>query len=185
MDCKVGLALILVFVAGTKLHSQAAQPSAKTATQIFQQSVSGPEHATLRLAEAMPEAKYFFAPTNGEFAGVRTFAQLVRHVAVDNYMMGAALLDEKVPVEVGVHENGPDGIATKSQITSFLRDSFLYLHKAVDTIHQNNLMESVSYEGVRLPRLAVVNAAISHPWDIYGQMIEYVRMNGIDPQRLP
>jgi len=183
-DCKVVLGLVLVFAAGAKLHCQAGHPSAKTATQIFQQSVSGPEHATLRLADAMPEAKYFFLPTNGEFTGVRTFAQLVKHVAVDNYMMGAALLGEKVPVEVGVHENGPDGIATKAQITRFLRDSFLYLHKAVDTINQTNLMESVSYEGIRLPRLAVVNAAISHPWDIYGQMIEYLRMNGIDPQHL-
>jgi hypothetical protein len=86
---------------------------------------------------------------------------------------------------LGVHENGPDGISTKAQIMKFLRDSFLYLHKAMDTVDQKNLMESVSYEGVALPRLTVVNAAISHPWDIYGQMIEYLRMNGIDPQKLP
>ena len=67
----------------------------------------------------------------------------------------------------------------------FLRHSFLYLHKAVDTVDQKNLMESLTYEGVAMPRLAIVNAAISHPWDIYGQMIEYLRMNGIDPQHLP
>jgi hypothetical protein len=34
-----------------------------------------------------------------------------------------------------------------------------------------------------VPRLSVVTAAISHPWDIYGQMIEYLRMNGIDPEK--
>ena len=118
-------------------------------------------------------------------AASAAFAQLVKHIAVDNYMTGAALLGEKVPIEVGVHETGSDAISTKAQITKFLRDSFLYLHKAVDTVDQKNLMEPVSYEGVALPRLAVVNAAISHPWDIYGQMIEYLRMNGIDPQHLP
>jgi len=165
--------------------AQTARSTAKTATEIFQQSVSGPEHATLRLAEAMPEANYSFVPTNGKFGGVRSFAQLAKHIAVDNYMMGAALLGEGVPVEVGVHENGPDGINSKTQVTKFLRDSFLYLHKAVDTVDQKNLMESVSYQGFALPRLAVVNAAISHPWDIYGQMIEYLRMSGIDPQHLP
>ena len=179
------LGLVLALVAGPRLHPQAAHSTAKTATEIFQQSVSGPERATLRLAKAMPEANYSFVPTNGKFDGVRSFAQLAKHIAVDNYMMGAALLGVDVPVEVGVHENGPNGINTKTQITRFLEDSFRYLHKAVDTVDQKNLMESVSYEGVALPRLAVVNAAISHPWDIYGQMIEYLRMNGIDPSRLP
>jgi hypothetical protein len=133
----------------------------------------------------MPEANYSFVPKNGKFGGVRSFALLVKHIAVDNYMMGAALLGEKVPIEVGVHENGSDAINTKAQIMALLRDSFLYLHKAVDTVGQQNLLESVTYEGVAVPRLVIVNAAISHPWDIYGQMIEYLRMNGIDPQHLP
>lgn len=100
-------------------------------------------------------------------------------------MMGAALLGEKAPIDIGVHENGPNALITKAQITRFLQDSFTYLHKAVGTVNQENLMASVSYEGAPLPRLAVVNAAISHPWDIYGQMIEYLRMNGVDPQKAP
>jgi hypothetical protein len=179
------LKLALVFAAGAGVYAQTAHPAPKTATEVFQQSVSGPERATLRLVEAMPEGKYSFVPTNGEFSGVRTFAQLVKHIAVDNYLMGAALLGEKVPIDVGVHENGPDAIVTKAQVTEFLRGSFAYLHKAVGTVNQGNPMESMSYEGVHLPRLAVVNAAISHPWDIYGQMIEYLRMNGIDPQKAP
>ena len=138
-----------------------------------------------KVANGMPEALYSFVPSNGEFKGVRTFSQLVKHVAVDNYMMGAALLGGKAPIDVGVHENGPDGIVTKAEIVEFLQHSFTYLHKAVATVNQRNLMESVSYEGVLIPRLVVVNAAISHPWDIFGQMIEYLRMNGIDPQKLP
>ena len=179
------LRLFLMLTVCANLLAQTAPPPIKTVTDVFQQSISGPERATLKLAEAMPEAKYSFVPTNGEFKGVRTFAQLAKHVAVDNYMMGAALLGEKVPIDVGSHENGPDTVSSKRQITEFLRDSFLYLHKAVGTVNQNNLMMPVSYDGVNLPRLAVVNAAISHPWDIYGQMIEYLRMNGIDPQRVP
>jgi hypothetical protein len=75
---------------------------------------------------------------------VRTFAQLVKHIAVDNYVMGAALLGEKVPIDIGVHENGPDTIVTKAQVTALLRDSFAYLHKAVGTVNQGNLMELVS-----------------------------------------
>jgi hypothetical protein len=67
----------------------------------------------------------------------------------------------------------------------FLGDSFEYLEKAVNTVTEKNLMESVKdpWGGGELPRLLFVNSGISHPWDLYGQMVEYLRMNGIDPQR--
>jgi hypothetical protein len=96
---------------------------------------------------------------------------------------GSALLGEKIPVETGTHDNGPDSVSTKAQVIKFLKESFIYLHKAVATVHEKNLMELVDYRGgIRIARLQIVTAAISHPWDIYGQMIEYARMNGIDPQ---
>jgi hypothetical protein len=164
---------------------QTTAPTApKNVTEVFDMSVSGPERATLALAERMPEQRYSFAPTRGEFKGVRTFAQLVRHIAVDNYLNGAALLGVKPPIEAGPHENGPDSLRSKAEVVQFLRDSFVYLHKAIATVNEQNLMERVDYPGGgRVARLSVVTAAISHPWDIYGQMIEYLRMNGIDPQK--
>ena len=152
--------------------------------EIFDRSVEGPERATLALAEKMPESHYNFAPIHGEFNGVRTFAQLAKHIAVANYQMGSALLREKVPIEPGPHDNGPDSLRTKVEVVKFLRESFVYLHKAIATVNEQNLLEVVDLpEGGRVPRLSVVTAAIAHPWDIYGQMIEYLRMNGIDPQK--
>jgi hypothetical protein len=151
--------------------------------EVFDRSVDGPEQATLALAEKMPESRYNFVPTQGEFKGVRTFAQLARHIAVANYQMGAALLQEKVPINPGPHNNGPDSLRSKADVIKFLRDSFVYLHKGIATVNEHTLMEVVELpEGGRVPRLSVVTAAIAHPWDIYGQMIEYLRMNGIDPQ---
>jgi len=152
--------------------------------EVFDRSVDGPEHATLAMAEKMPESLYNFVPTRGEFKGVRTFAQLVKHIAVANYQMGAILLREKTPIEPGPHDNGPDSLRTKADVVKFLRESFAYLHKGIATVNEHNLMEVVEIpEGGRVPRLSVVTAAISHPWDIYGQMVEYLRMNGIDPQK--
>ena len=152
--------------------------------EVLERSVDGPERATLALAEKMPDSLYNFAPTRGEFKGVRTFAQLAGHIAVANYQMGAALLGEKLPIEPGPHENGPDSLHSKAEVVKFLRESFVYLHKGIGTVNEHNLMEVVELpEGGRVPRLSVVTAAISHPWDIYGQMIEYLRMNGIDPQK--
>ena len=152
--------------------------------EVFDRSVDGPEHATLAMAEKMPESLYNFVPARGEFKGVRTFAQLAKHIAVANYQMGAVLLREKTLIEPGLHDNGPDSLRSKADVVKFLRESFAYLHKGIATVNEHNLMEVVEIpEGGRVPRLSVVTAAISHPWDIYGQMVEYLRMNGIDPQK--
>src|SRR5579864_548512 len=154
----------------------------RTVTEAFDRSVSSAERALLRAAEAMPEDKYNFAPVNGEFKGVRTFAQMVKHVAVDQYLDAAALLRESPPIDPGTHLNGPDSIRTKAEILKFLQDGFTYMHMAIHKVNQKNLMELVQFDEVSVPRLSIVNSAISHPWDHYGQMIEYLRMNGIDPQ---
>ena len=152
--------------------------------EVFDRSVDGPELATLAMAEKMPESLYSFVPTRGEFKAVRTFAQLAKHIAVANYQMGAVLLREKVAIEPGPHDNGPDSLRTKADVVKFLQESFVYLHKGIATVNEHNLLEVVELpEGGRVPRLSVVTAAIAHPWDIYGQMTEYVRMNGIDPQK--
>jgi hypothetical protein len=57
---RVVLELALVFAAAANLCAQAAHPAPKSATEVFQQSVTGPERATLRLAESMPDGKYSF-----------------------------------------------------------------------------------------------------------------------------
>lgn len=152
--------------------------------EVFDRSIDGPERATLALAEKMPDSLYNFAPKRGAFKGVRTFAQMAKHIAVANYQMGAALLREKMPIEPGPHETGPDSLNSKADVVKFLRESFVYLHKGIARLNEHNFMEVVELpEGGRVPRLSVVTAAIAHPWDIYGQMIEYLRMNGIDPQK--
>src|SRR6202011_3266169 len=105
----------------------------RTVTMVLDRLTSNIEHEFVPADDAMPEDKYSFAPTNGEFKGVRTFAQQVKHVAAVNYMVGAAILEEKPPVELG-GENGPDSMKTKADILKFIKDSFAYVHKAVGTI---------------------------------------------------
>ncbi|HXW92003.1 MAG TPA: DinB family protein [Terriglobales bacterium] len=166
------------------LYGQARSSLPHTVTEVFAKANAHTEAIVVSMAEAMPEHKYSFVPTNGEFKGVRTFAQLVKHVAADNYVDAAALLRKTPPIDVGEHENGPDSIRTKAEILRFVRDSFEYMQKAIRTVNQENLMERLEFPGAPggIPRLMIVNAAMAHPWDIYGQMIEYLRMNGIDPQ---
>ena len=159
--------------------------SLPTIKQILDRNVGVAEQMVSGAAEAMPEEKYTFAPTNGEFKGVRTFAQMAKHVAVVNFMNAAALLGETTPIDVGENENGADSIRTKAQILEFLKNSFAYLRKATETLDETNLMMPTKdpWSGTQVPKLMFVTTGISHPWEMYGQMAIYLRMNGIDPNR--
>ena len=164
--------------------AQTAKPKEehRTATQVLDRSVSNLEREFVPAAEAMPEEKFGFAPANGEFKGVRTFGEQIKHVAAVNYELAAAILQEKPPADVG-DESGPASVVTKSDILKYLRDSFAYVHKAVATIDEKNLVEPVKSpfgEG-SVSRLGLAMSVGSHGFDHYGQMVEYLRMNGIVP----
>jgi uncharacterized damage-inducible protein DinB len=159
-----------------------AKDERHSVTFLLDHSVSNFEQEFVPAAEAMPEDKYGFAPTNGEFKGVRTFAQQIKHVAAVNYELAAAILEEKPPVDIG-DESGPSSITTKSDILKYLNGSFAYVHKAVQTINDKNLTETVKSpfgEG-RVSRLGLATSVSAHGYDHYGQMVVYLRMNGIIP----
>ncbi|HYE24399.1 MAG TPA: DinB family protein [Clostridia bacterium] len=132
------------------------------------------------LAEAVPEEKFNFAPTQGEFNGVRTFQQQITHVAATNYVFAAWVLGEKSPVEFGEHENGP-AVKNKTEAIKLLRDSFDYLRRAVDTVNADNALEVIKAGEGRASKLGLTMATISHVNDHYGQCVVYARMNGIVP----
>jgi uncharacterized damage-inducible protein DinB len=154
----------------------------RTVAQVLDRTVMNVEHEFVPAAEAMPEDRFGFAPSNGEFKGVRNFADQIKHVAAVNYIFGAAILGEKVPVDVG-DESGPASVKTKAQIVAYLKASFVYVHKAVQTINEKNLVEPIKSpfgEGT-VTRLGLATSVSAHCFDHYGQMVEYLRMNGIVP----
>lgn len=164
--------------------AQAAKPKQehRSVNDILDHTVLNLEHEFVPAAEAMPEDKFGFAPNNGEFKGVRTFAQQIKHVAAVNYLFAAALLEQKPPVDTG-DEAGPASISSKADILKFLKDSFEYVHKAIATINDKNLVGTVKSpfgEG-SVSRLGLATSVSAHGYDHYGQMVEYLRMNGIVP----
>jgi hypothetical protein len=174
--------LLLLTGSGVALAQTAKPTEQHTIAQVMDHSVTGVEHEFVPAAEAMPEDKYSFAPANGEFKGVRTFAQQAKHVAAVNYLVGAAMLQEKPPVEPG-GESGPDSIKTKADIVKFLKDSFTYVHKAVGSINEGNSLSPIKSpfgEGM-VTRVGLATLIVGHCFDHYGQMVEYLRMNGIVP----
>lgn len=174
-------ALVVLGTVATAASQMAPPPPAKTPGQALQMNLGIASGEFISAAEAMPEDKYSFAPINGEFKDVRTFAQQVKHVAAVNYIFGAGILGEKPPVETG-GENGPDSIKSKADIVKFLKDSFDYLNKAVGSVtDQNSLDQIQSVFPFKVARLSLASFATTHPFDHYGQMVVYLRMNGIVP----
>ena len=178
---KSSLAFVLACCSASAFAQMAAPPPAKTPGDALNMSLGIVEHDVVPAADAMPADKYDFAPTNGEFKGVRTFALEVRHIAAANYMFGSNILQEKPPIELG-SENGPDSLKTKADITKFLNDSFAYLHKALASVTEKNELDQIdTFFGMKVSRLGLASFAVAHPLDHYGQMVEYLRMNEIIP----
>jgi hypothetical protein len=164
-------------------QAKPAQPSPPpTMNMILDRNLKGVESELVPAADAMPEDKYNFAPTNGEFKGVRNFGQQVRHVAAANYMICAAILSEKPPVELG-GENGPESMKTKADTVKFLQDSYAYCHKAYNSINESNATGQVQspFGSHKVSRLGLAVLNVGHDFDHYGQVVEYLRMNGIIP----
>ena len=174
--------LVALCFAGVALGQAKAREEAKTPGDALNGALNIVEREFVSAADAMPEDKYSFAPTSGEFKGVRTFAQQVKHVAAANYIFGASVLEEKPPLDLG-GENGPDAIKSKAEIMKFLNDSFAYLHKALSSVSEKNEIDPVArpMSEAKAPRLSLAAFSVVHPMDHYGQMVEYLRMNGIIP----
>ena len=142
------------------------------------------ERNVVAAADAMPADKYGFAPTQGEFRGVRTFGRQVKHLAATNYILAAAALGEDPPAGAG-DEVGPDSVNTKAQILGYLRGSFAQLRQAIGRLGEPHAVVRSSpispLQGGTATRLALTVEALIHTYDHYGQMVEYLRMNGVVP----
>ena len=142
------------------------------------------EKVIMSAADAMPADKYTFAPTDGEFKGVRTFGQMVKHLSATNYILAAAALGEEPPAGAG-DELGPEAVRTKGEILNYLNGSFAYLDKAIEAIGQKTAPVKSSpispLKSAEATRLALVVESLAHAFDHYGQMVEYLRMNGVVP----
>jgi hypothetical protein len=182
MRKRLGLVVLLVLSIAAVAQTAKPKEERRTVTEVLDHTVLNLEYEFVPAAEAMPEDKFGFAPTNGEFKGVRTFGEQIKHVAAVNYELGAAIMEEKPPSDLN-GEAGPASIATKADILKYLKDSFAYVHKAIATINEKNLTETVRSpfgEG-KVSRLGLACSVSWHGYDHYGQMVEYLRMNGIVP----
>jgi uncharacterized damage-inducible protein DinB len=174
----------LVVAAPSALAQGGSMPEHKapTVASVLNGMYGAVEQEVVSAAEAMPEDKYSFAPTNGEFKGVRTFAEQVKHIAAVNHLFFGPLVGETIDTK-SFNENGPASVKTKAEIVQYLKDSFALGHRAITTLTSENLVEPLPHPVAPFlsTRLAIATIGCGHPFDHYGQMVEYLRMNGIIP----
>jgi len=172
---------LLLAVASTTLF--AADSQAPSIGKVFDNQVRQVESEIGSLAEAMPASAYNFAPTQGDFKGVRTFSQQMSHIATVIYEVSAAALGEKCPVEAGPAENGSATIQGKDAVVRYLKDSFAYAHKAANSLTTANMMDMVQspFGSQKTTRASLIGEIAWHSFDHYGQAVVYARMNKIIP----
>jgi uncharacterized damage-inducible protein DinB len=176
--------LLALGAPGTVAVAQANNDQKPTFAGVYNRLLTGMQKEIADAAQAMPDDKFNFAPavSQGDFKGVRTFSDQVKHIAGANYMFGAAILGEKPPAEMG-GEKGPSNLTSKADVVKYLNDSFAYLQKALNSINESNVLGEVQspFGSRKVTRLALATIAIGHPNDHYGQMVVYLRMNNIIP----
>ncbi len=178
---KAGCALACCLVATAFAHSQAAAPakpaigSPQAPAEGYGKLLAGMEKEFVDLADAMPEDKYSFVPTQGDFKKVRSFGDQVKHVAESNYYFfggpNYSEADDKAKSEA------IEKLTTKADIMQALKDSFRLAHTLVDGTTPENAFTTTAH-GTRAGMTAF---GLAHMMDHYGQLVVYLRMNGIVP----
>jgi uncharacterized damage-inducible protein DinB len=191
------LLAVLIFTLGASVLSTksaaaaGAQPSSQaqssqqpaTVASTVDREISTVEKLIVEAAEAMPDDKFNFSPEGlnipgSEYKGVRTFAVQVRHIATSNYFIWAPLTGEKMPE--GLKDgNSPENLKGKAEIIAFLKTSFALGHRAAASLTTENMLQNPGSS--KSTRLYLATFGVAHAYDHYGQIVKYLRMNGIVP----
>jgi uncharacterized damage-inducible protein DinB len=190
LTAALSLATASAYAQATKSSPTAgasASPSTPpTVASAIDREITIIEKEVVEAGEAMPENKFDFSPEKlsvpgSDYKGVRTFGEQLKHIAASNYLIWSPITGEKPPDTVN-DGKGPENMKAKADIIKYLKDSFAFGHRSVATLNSSNLVEPItSSSGRQTTRLFLATFAPAHAFDHYGQMIEYLRMNGIVP----
>jgi hypothetical protein len=161
----------------------------ETVSTALMRTFGGQEFEFRSAAEAMPEDKYGFRPTmpvkpteTAAFGPteLRTFSEQVKHVACSNFAF-AAELDGKTPPP-DCDKGGPNPAKTRAELLTYLRNSFAAMNASLNAVSSKNMYDPIEgpYGGPNT-RLGIAGLAIWHVADHYGQVVMYLRFNGIVP----
>lgn len=148
------------------------------------------EDEVVGVAKAMPADKYSFTPVAGTFATgspakfdtVKSFSQQVTHTALANYYFYSAVGGMKPDVDMAaLQKMTADPKVSKDDALKMLTGSLAFAHKAIAAITTANAFLAIKPIDGQNTRATLAAFGVAHGYDHYGQMVEYLRMNGIVP----
>lgn len=146
----------------------AAPPSAVGSVAPIHRQAAG---YVLAAAEQMPEADYAFKPT----PEVRSFGQLVGHVANAQYMICAAVLGETSPARQNFEQT-----TDKAGLVAAVRGSTEYCDRAY-AVSDQAALEMTQLFGSQRTRLSALVMNAAHNYEHYGNLVTYMRLKGMTP----
>jgi len=173
LSCAVGAAPAFA-PAQNAAPAKPAVGTPQAPSQVYGKLLSLLEKEFVSAAEAMPEEKFNFSPTQGEFKGVRSFGAQIKHVAESNYYFFGGNMSE---ADVKAKSDSIEELTSKADILEALKDSFTQAHSFVDGITPENGFAMTEHG----TRGGMASFGMAHMMDHYGQMVVYLRMNGIIP----
>jgi uncharacterized damage-inducible protein DinB len=167
---------VLVFAYSMTTGAQAPPPAANPISQVIKSGWNSAKRNMLGSAKVMPQAKYDFRPVET----VRTFGQILAHVAGANYEFCSAARGEKTPF---AEEYFEQNAKTPAAISKALQDSIAYCDVAYDASDDAKAVEIIDgpFGGGKQPRVAALIGNTNHNNEHYGNLVTYLRINGLVP----
>jgi uncharacterized damage-inducible protein DinB len=161
-------ALVICLLAPAAVSSAQENPLSAWNKHVY----GGLKNVLLRSAEKMPEENYGFKPTET----VRSYGQILGHVADAQYIFCSKVLGEKNPApEVEKTKT------SKADLIAALKEAFAYCDKAYDGMTDASAAQVVKLFGSDAPKLGVLTVNSAHVVEHYGNLVTYMRMKNIVP----
>jgi len=163
-------------ISGAVLGQEKPQPQAAPPANPITASEKGlysfVSSAVIGAAQKMPEENYSFKPT----PEVRSFGQIVGHVADASYMFCSQTLGEANPAK-GIEKTK----TSKADLVAALKDAVAYCNKAFDSMTDAKGSQMVKLFNFDLAKLTLFSLNTAHTDEHYGNLVTYLRIKGIVP----
>jgi uncharacterized damage-inducible protein DinB len=166
------LVTVLLSILALPASSQEKQPSDNSLSAFTKRVYGFQKGILLRSAEKMPEENYSFKPVDT----VRTYGQIIGHLADAQYLFCSKVLDEK-NAEPKIEQTK----TSKPDLIAALKSAFAYCDKAYDGMTDTSGGQIVKLFGTDTPMLGVLNFNNVHNMEHYGNLVTYMRIKNIVP----
>jgi uncharacterized protein YciI/uncharacterized damage-inducible protein DinB len=168
----IALTATAVSVSRAQSTAAAADPQAQTLKGFYNFN----KRVILASAERMPAEQYGFKPT----PEVRSFAELLGHVADGNYLICSPLKGEPNPNKDEIQKT-EKAVKTKDDVIKALKASFNYCDTVFENLTDATLKETFREEGKDRPKASMATLNVYHGGEHYGNIVVYLRLKGITP----